>query len=242
MRQPRHHLDYLRHHMPRGQGGAVNQNDRNLQRAGCLQLGGSTCASGIFGNDMTDFVPDHQGFVSLHLKRPARQNDGAIRQRAGIRGIDQTQQIVVRFGCKTAEVLFADGEKHVRWGIGQSLNRRVDIGNIDPLIALARNPSRALQGDQGHIGQAAGLNRVSAHLRCERMRRVDDRADAFRPQVIVQSCDTAKATNPDRQGLAHRMIGAPGIREHRIRTRSGQGTGQQAGLGCAAQQKNACHG
>jgi len=244
MTKPGHHIGDLRKDPARRQGGPVDQDDRQAQNARGFQFGGGACATGVLGDDMADAMFAQQGKIAGQIKGATGDDGGGIGQGQGAFGrINQAQQVMVLWlGGKGRKRLFADGQKHPRRAVGQGGDRGRDVGNVGPAVTGLSLPRRALQHRQRHIRLGAGRNGIAAHLRGERVGGVNDMADAFRLEIGHQPRHPAKAADPDRQRLRHRRGGTACIGIDRFHPRAGKGAGQQAGLGGAAQKKDACHG
>lgn len=242
MTQPGQHRRHIGQHLPRGQRRPVNQDHWQVQRSRSDQLGLGTAAAGVLGNDMADLVLQQQGAICFGGEWAPRQNDGAIGQRIGHGRIYKAQKVVVlRFGCEGGKVLFADGQKHPRRGIGQGGQRAGCVADVHPVIVRAGNPGRAFKSHQRHACFAAGGDGIAAHLGCKGVRGINDMADVFAVQIRKQAFYPAKTTRAGGQGLPQRCFGAPGIGKHRVNTRICQGSGKLACLGGAAKQKDAGH-
>ncbi|MDB5664299.1 MAG: hypothetical protein JWS11_842 [Cypionkella sp.] len=242
MSQPAHHLGHRGHYFPRGEGRAVDQNHRKTQCAGRDQLGLGPRTACVLGDDVADIMMEHQRLIAISVKRTPRQNNRAVGQRRRFGRIDQAQQIVVRLGGKACEILLADGQKNPCGTVGQGSNGSVHAGNMAPVIVVASYPRRALKREQWHASETAGLYRIAAHLGGKRVGGIDDRADVLSAQIRHQAANATEASNPRGQGLRHRAIGAASVREHRVLVLGSQSPRQNAGLGSAAQDKNARHG
>ena len=246
MTQPAQHLGHRARHLPRGlvwlraQVRSRDQYDGQAQGLGCVNLGARTAAAGVFGDDMRDMMGAQQVQITLQGERPARDDRRRIGQRQHAGRIDQAQQIMVPGLCgESGKVLFADGQKHPRRGLGQGGDGRCDIRN--EMATGEPTPGRALEPQQGDIGSGTGGDGVAAHLRGKRVGGIDDMGDAFRNQPGVQALDAAETANPCWQVLGSRRVGASGIGKHRVNAAHGQCPGEGAGFGCAAQQKDALH-
>lgn len=226
----------------RGQGGAVYQNNGQVQRAGGRELGRSPRTAGIFGHDMSDRMIAQQRRIARHIKGTTRDNGRGLRQRDGT-GIDKPQQVMMlRLAGKGLQMLSADGQKHAGGCGGQRLHSCIDIRHMGPVVTGLRLPRRALQRDQRGAGLGAGGMGIAAHLSSKGMGGIHHMGDAVIVDILHQPRHAAKAADPRGQGLRHGRIGAPRIGKDRIMSRLAKGAGKLAGFGRAAEQEDACHG
>lgn len=228
----------------RWQHGAVDQDDRQVERAGGEQLGLRAGAAGIFAEDKLDAMRLHQGAVAFHVEG-ATIDDQAVIGQHGRRGgrIDEAQQIMMLgLRGKGIDMHPAQREHDAAWRPSQGSDGPGNVRHMGPAVARLRAPCRASQRDQRHGGDARGLHRVGAHLRGEGVRGVDQMGDAMVAQMAGQPLHPAKAADPHRHRLRAGMVGAPGIAERRGHIRVGQQTGERAGLARAAQQQDVGHG
>jgi len=170
-------------------------------------------------------------------------HDRRLRQgRRRLGRIDEAQQVMVlRFGGKGGERLLADGKEDAGRIVGQRRDGGGDIRHVPPVITRLRLPRRAFQRDQGRCGFRAGGDGVPAHPCGEGVGRVDDMGDAFVPQIIGQPRHPAEAAHAHGQGLGDGRIRAACIGKDGIHPRIGQGAGQTARLGRAAEEEDARH-
>ena len=91
-----HHFGHIiGGHLAR-QNGPVGQEHRQAERAGGIQLGPCTAATGVFGDHMGDRMGLHQRGVTRHVERTPRQHDRCPWQRQRVaRRIDEAQQVAV---------------------------------------------------------------------------------------------------------------------------------------------------
>lgn len=244
MSEKRHDLFDAARGEARRQHRTVDQDDRQAQRARRVELRPRACAAGVLGDDEVDAVAGQKFPVGSLGEGAARDDGRGIGQGQGDIGrIDEPEQIMVlRLDGEGAQALPADGKEDPRRCDRKGLDGRVHVGHMAPGVAEAGDPRRALEGGKRDAGRPAGGNRVPAHLRCERMGRVDHMGDPFGAQIAHQPLHAAEAADPGRQRLRPRRIGAPGIGKDRVGPRGGKGAGKPAGLGRAAEKKDARHG
>ena len=243
MRQPGHNLCYTAQNGPHGHLRSADQDDRQAKAARGSEFGRGAHAAGVLRDHMGDAMALHQCGVIHRIKRAAGYLDRGVRQRQRrLRFIDQPQQVVVLgFGRELGEVLFTDSQKHLRRGLGQSVDGFTNSPDVNPSVTLARLPGRAFKGAEVHARCFASLHCIGAHLRCERVGCIDDMGDGFGFQIGCKPVHAAKAANTGGQRLADRLGRAAGIRKHRIRAGFGERLGERRSLAGAAQKKDACH-
>lgn len=224
--------------------GPVDHHHREVKRARSLELGPCAGATRILGNQQVDAMPLHQHLIVDGGKRSTRNHHLYIRKRQRHLGrINQADQVVMlRSRGEIREVLLADGQKNALGVVRQGLDSTVDIRDVLPPITRTSLPRRALERHQGNAVFGAGPHRMGAHLRGKGMRGVDDRGDAFGAQIVLQSLDTAKAANPRRQGLRHRVGSPARIGKHRVIAAFRQGPRQLRCFAGTAQNKDTWHG
>ncbi len=244
MTEPKHHLRDCVDGWTVGHGGPVDQDNRQTQCTGGIQLGAGTGAAGVFGDDPVNVVNRQQVAVIFEGEGAARNDRYGVRQGQGFgRVIDQPQQVMMlRAGSKRCQVLATDGQKNPGRRIGQGGHGGFDIGHTGPKVARNVSPWRALQGYQRSASGRAGGNSVAAHFSGKRMGGVDHMGDRCGLQVIDKARGSAKTAAALRQGLRRGRGGATGIGIDGVLTGVGQGAGHQTGLGRAPQQKYARHG
>ncbi|KAJ03770.1 hypothetical protein PM02_07065 [Sulfitobacter mediterraneus] len=244
MAKPRHHrADVGGDVLPR-QSGAIREDDRQAQLPCGGQFGLRPAPARVLGNDMGDLVILEQRKVLRHVKRATGDDDSGIGQgQIMVRRIHKPQQVMMlRLGRKKTDMLFSNRQKHPRRCVGQGSNSIFQRRDKGPVVPGLRLPCRSFQPDQWRAGFSAGRICIAAHPRRKRMCGVNDMCDSLTAQIGCQSCHTAKAADPCRQGLRHRGIGAPGIGKHAVYSGLGQGLGHLAGFTGATQQKDAHDG
>lgn len=242
MNDPRHHRFEAIGHRPCGQHRPVDQDHRQPQPPRGDQLGFGSLATRILRNDVADAVSGQQCFVIVDREGAARDNRLSVWKGQSLCLVNESQQIVMLRCCrKCRKVLLPDGEKNSRRRDGKSRHRRLKIGDPLPIVSRLGHPGYTLESEKGSTGHPASRYRVAAHLRSERVRRVDDVADALVTQIPRQPIGAAEPADARRQGLLQRLRRAPRIGEDRVHTGFGQGFGQAAALRRAAQKKDACH-
>lgn len=223
--------------------GPVNQDHRQVQRTGGVQLGAGARSSSVFGDDMGDVVGSQQSKVALKAEGAARYDRAGLWQRQTCGRIDKAQKVMMLgFYGEYLKVLATDGEEDFGGVIGQRLNGAYHIRDRLPAVAEAGLPRLTLQGQKGQAGDFGGFDGVGAHLRGEGVGGVDQVSDVFGAQVGDEALDAAEATDALGQGLLHRAFRSSGIGEDARNTLISQGFGKHRGFGGAAEQKDTGHG
>lgn len=188
--------------------GSVDHNDRVSKRPRGGDFGVSPRSARVLGHDDVNAMSLHQGLIGGLRERPPRHQNMRVRQRQGVFGrVHQTQKV---------EVLWVRREfrqMHTPYGQHDALNGLVkgsdgtrDIAHMGPGVAVLRNPRGPSQSQQRHVRTRAGLNRMAAHLGCERMCGVDHVGDRLVAQIGAQSVYAAKPSDPLGQRLADRSF------------------------------------
>lgn len=201
-------------------------------------------ATGVLGDDHVDLVLLEQGKIAFDGEGASGDHRLRIGQGQGLgRGIDKAQKIVVLRGLgEGGEGLAPDGQEDATRGFAQGCDGGVKVGDMGPVVPVARLPWRAFKGDQGGSRCLAGGDGIAAHLRGEGVGGVDDMGDGFGFEVMSQPVGATKAAHADRQRLGDRSFGATGVGIDRVHASLGQSAGHLCGFGRSAQKKDARHG
>ena len=222
---------------------AFDHQHRQLQDPGGLQLRRGTASAGVFRDDHLDAMDFQKRQIGINGKRTARHRDLDVGQGQGVRRINEPQKVLVFGLCrKIRKALPADGEENPTRVIGQGRHRRRDIRDMGPLILVRCNPGQPLKCQQGNASLGAGSHRIRAHLCGERMCGVDDMGDSLAMQILDKTRNSAKTTDPCRQGLRQRCLGSSGIRIDAVNPGRHHGAGEQACITGSAQNEDAAHG
>lgn len=242
MSQPVQNLCNRRQLGPLWQDRTVDHQHWQAKRPRRVQLGPRAGAACVLGHNQLRLVPLHQRAVIGLGKRAAGDDDFGIRQGQFIGRIDQTQQIaMLGLGRELLKMHPTNRKEHALRFDVQRINCGGDIGNVSPVITGLRAPSGSRQRGQWRLRCTAGLNRVSAHLRGERMGRVDHMADPVVADVSDKPLHAAKPTDPNRQRLRARFFDPSCVGIGRRKPLFGNGFGQNVRLGRAAQDKEVGH-
>ena len=214
--QPSHGLLRALTLLPFWERWPVHHDDGYLQRSGRFDLGIGVGATGVLADDAVHRMAFEQCDFIIQLKRPARHNQlitAAGQWQRFISLIDHPEHIALLTGLgrKSSKLLTANGQKDAakswRGTRRHHLRRSLHIWHRDPLIASLQRPAWPLHRQQGNARCSAGGMCITAHLRCKRMRGVDDMADAVFSQISEQAIHTAKAPHAHWQGRR-----TPGLR------------------------------
>jgi len=198
-----------------GQGGPVDHQYRQRQRARGDKLRLRPTAPCILRDDQINTVGAHQRFIRSGIERAAIQNDMMIGQgRWHLWRVHKAQNIVM-LGLRreTRQMHPAQGQQNTPRGASKRCDRRRNIGHTVPVIAGDRGPRGARQGQKRHTGDLRRLHGMCTHLRGERMGGVNQMGDAMGAQIGGQPLHPAKTTHPHRNGLRLGPLHPPRIAE-----------------------------
>ncbi len=242
MIQPVQNLSNARQFCSLRQDRSVDHQNWHAQRSGSVQFGSSPGSACVFGDDQLGPVPLHQRAVVRFGERSAIHNNLAVRQGQRAGRIHQPQQVVVLgLGCKVLKVHTPDRKENATRVAGQRHNRRLDIGNVVPIVTSLRRPGGAGQRSKLCLSNRAGLYRVSAHLGGKRVGCIDNVGYFVVMNVGNQSVNAAKTANPHRQRLRARVVHAPGIGIGRRHPQIRYGLGQCIRFGCTTKNQEVGH-
>jgi precorrin-3B C17-methyltransferase len=244
MIEPVQHVLGRMHLQPSGQGRPVYHDHAEREGTCRAQLRLRAGAAGVLADHELDPVRRHQPPVAVDIERPAIDHQMMPRQPGRLLWrIDEPQQILVlRLHRERIDMHSPQREHHAPRGASQRRDRTLDIAHAGPAITRAGHPGGARQGDVRHPRTRRSHDRIRAHSRRERMRRIDQMRHAVRPQMRDETLDTAKAAHPDRDRLHLGVRHAPGVAQHGRIASPGQHRSQRAGLGRAAQHQDVRHG
>ncbi len=243
MRKPAQNVVHALHSRPRGQLRPRDHDDRQPKLARGIDLGARPRAAGVARHDPFDSPRAHHLQFPGARERSARHDDLAVRERQrDVGSIDESQRIgVLWLGGEASDVLPADGQEHARTLDRQGENRRSNIGNVDPAIAMHFDPWRPLERDQRRVGRRTSGNRVAADLGCKGVRRIDHMGDFFTVDICGKSIRAAETAGTGRQWLIDRHLRPSGIGIDRIEPCGGKRGCQLVGLARSAQNEGVCH-
>lgn len=241
MTEPLHDLCHTLDLQPFGQCWPRDHDHGQAKRPGRVDLGACAIAAGIAGDDPCDAARAYHLQFAVESEWSTR-DDHVSRKGQGCPGrVDETQRVgVLRLRRERRDVLAADGEEHVCRRLRQRGDRRIDVSDLDPVVAGCLAPRLAFERNQGRAGFRACGDRISAHLGSERMRRIDHMRDAFAANIIGQPAHAAKTADAGRQRLIGWRAGAAAIGVDGIDTRARDLRREQARIGSSAQNEGAC--
>lgn len=244
MIDPRQHFAHLLQHMRLGQRRAVDHDDRQAKRARGVQLCPRAVSTGIFRDDQVDSVCAHQCKIALPREGAAIDDQMVARQRRRcVRRIDEAQQIMMLWLGREGRDMHPAKRQHDATGRPvQRLHGGRNVADMGPAVALSRLPCWAGQHGMADIRQPRGFHRMGAHGGGKGVGRVDQMRNALSLQIGGKASDAAKAANTHRNRLGARVVGAPGIAQHRAIAPFGQRLGKRACLRGAAKDQDVAHG
>lgn len=218
----------------------IDHQNRQRQMTRCNNLGFRSGTARILGHDKIDPVLLHQIRVAGSRKRPAINDNAAIRQ-GNIAGlIDQAQQVMVlRLSTKGRQMHSPQSQHHTFRRLIECRYRALDVSDPVPSIARLGLPGWPGQRRNRYAGLSAGGNRISAHARSKRMRGIDHMRNVLRPQKRDQTHHAPVSADTRRNRLRSRVVHPSGIGKNRIQTGLGNRTGQRTGLGRSPQYQKA---
>ncbi len=180
-----------------GRGRPAHDDDLNPERARRLDFGIGRAPAAVLGDQRFDPLVAHKrGFVS-ERERPARKDQLAARQRVDLSGpVDRPDEVaMLRRSREGRELQPALRKEDSFWNGSESVDGVIHGLNLDPAIARLACPWRAGEDNQRRPSRPTGRNRIGRHMRSERMRRVDDPADALGLEIGGQTLDAAEASD-----------------------------------------------
>lgn len=217
--------------------------DAERTRRGNLAVGRLTPA--VLADDRFDPVGEQQLALGGFGERAACNQ--ITRVRHGERRIDRIDAaheiMVLRCRRERREFLAAEREKDAARCGPERSHRSGDICNFGPAIAPRRLPSSPPQREQPHPGGRSGTSRVRRNRGGVRVRRIDQRGDAFGTQISGEPFGAAKSADPHRHRLRSRRCGAAGERQRDRRVGApAQAFGEPARFKRPAEDEDAVHG
>lgn len=219
-RDPAHDGVEIMHRLGLRSGRPAHNEDFNSKRARRFDLGVGRAAAAVLRDQRLDSLVAHKRDFVSEREGPALKDELAAGQRADLRGpVDRSHDVAMlrrsREGSKLQPAL---GEEDCSWSGPESVDGLLDCRDFDPAIAGLRPPSWSGQDDERRISRSASRDRVRGHARGERMRRVDDGADALAEKKSGQACDAAEAADALGNRRLSRIGGHPRERQHGCNT------------------------
>jgi len=197
----------------------AQHDDGNAKRARRGDLAVSGAAAAVLRYDEFDGVRLHQRAVVRFGKRPARGDvsDVGKRQRRMHR-IDAADEIAMLRRCRERrEFVAAERDENAAAMLPEGTHCRASVADFGPAVALDSCPRRPAQCDEWHGGFARGGGGIFRNDVGIGVRRIDQRVDALRGQIISQTFRAAKAADADRHCMSDRRGRTPGKRERHVK-------------------------
>ncbi len=242
--EPRHDFGHGCRAAAGRDGGAVDQDDRNVQAAGGFQFRIGPRAACVLGDDMGYAVVTQQGGVGGFVEGAFGEDDGRMRQgKRGFGVVDKAQKVIVlRLAGEGVQGLLADGEEDAGGFVGKRVGGGFGVGNVGPAVGGRGGPRGAFEGDERGLRLRAGGDGVGAHGGGEGVGGVDHMGDGLGAQVVGEALGAAETSGSGGQRLGYGGVGASGVGEYRVGAFGGEFAGKKACFGGAAEEEDARHG
>ncbi len=207
---------HLRQFKPLGEYRSVYHQNWQLKRSGRRNLGVSCCPTRVFRNYQVDPLRSQQGQIVGFLKRSTIDNDfGVGKRQIAFRWVHKTQNIVM-LGVRgeVRKMHPAYGQEDADGLLVQSVDGGWNIWNSLPVIPRSLLPRWAGECGKRNARRLASLYRVAAHLRCKRVRRIDDMRHLVFGQVTAQPVRASESANALRKRLTDGAVD-PACQRHR---------------------------
>ena len=221
---------------------ALHEDHRQSKPARRFQLGHRCRAAAVLGDQDVDVMVTHQTFFLVDRKGTTRLDKGGVGQpMIGSGSFDRPREVGM-LGCagERAELKTTNGQEHAQRGCAERSRRRRHALHLDPAVARQRLPRRARDLDEPAIRPFRGRPSVAGDLHGKWVRRVDQYIDPLSTNVVDQTVDAAKATDPRRDRGHDGRRGAAGERYCRIDFAAASQRGHQGSrLARTAEDQNA---
>lgn len=203
---------------PRRNEWPLDQNHRQRKGAGRLDLRNGGVAACIFRQDDLDTMLLEEPDIIVSSEGAARANERDTRElQRSLRRLDQAYNIaMVRCRFEIAERETAEARENGARGISERPKGGGDVRGLDPDIARLLPPSWPLDCEKRRLRGKRRLDRMAAHLRCERMRGVDEGVNTGFIQITDETGDTSETAAPRCDRLSKRARGAAGKRQNSL--------------------------
>lgn len=244
MTEPVQSLVDIVHFMAGGESRTIDHQHWQPQLASRHQLGRRALAAGVLTHDSVDTMALEQSQVAFRRERSPINSDGTVGKRQGTRGlVDKPQHIVMlRLRLERLKVLTADGQHDSLARARQRLNRRLDVGNLLPVVAFDRLPGRAGECQQVNAALCAGQDRVPAYLFGKGVGGVNQMCEALGAQKFRQTVRPAEPAGTNRYRLRLWRSDSACIAIQRRHTSISQGLGQYPCFRRTAKDQDFNHG
>jgi hypothetical protein len=222
-------------------GGALDQDDRQLKRAGCgdLAVGGHTAA--VLGHDDLDGICGKRLPLEFLSKRSARNNVSGVRdlQRRHHRIDGANPVVMLRRLQERCEPLPANRDEDALWRRPERVDCSDDITHLHPAIPRLSGPRLSAQRDELHTGSTSRRPRVLRDLPGEGVGGINQTGDPFAREVADQPVHTSEPSDASRNGLSERRLRATCERKSHLHIGSSRQTlRQQAGFSGPSQDQD----
>lgn len=181
-------------------GWPAHDDDLNLKRAGCLDLGVSRVTAAVLGDQRVHPLVAHKRKFISERERAARENQLVFREgvyRCG--AVDGPRDVaMLRRLREDGELQTALSQKYRLRPNPKSGDGVLHGRDLDPAVARLARPRRPAEDDERGTGRAAGRDRVGRDARSERMGRVDNGVDVLTGEKCRQVFGAAKAADAPR--------------------------------------------
>ena len=199
-----------------GRGRPAHDDDFDPKRARRFDLGVGRAAAAVLGDQRLHRLVAHKRDFVCEREGPPLKDELAAGKGVDLRGpVDRPDDIAMLGRSREGrELQPALGEEDCFRGGSESVNGLIDCRDLDPAIAKLACPGWASEDDMRRIRRSASRDRIRGHARSERMRRVDDGADALADKKSGQACDATEAANALGDRRLRGIGGRPGERQH----------------------------
>ncbi len=228
----------------RGQGGAVDHEDRQAKGARGDQFGLGPAAACIFANDHLYLMGAQECFIRRSGEWPAIDQDMVIGQGQGrLWRIDQPQDIVMLgLGRERGQVHSPKRQQDAPGRGGEGRHCGGDICDIVPAIPRPGLPGRAGERKKRGVCLVGGTYRIRADLCGKGMGGIHQMRDGMAAQILCQPRRAAKAANAHGHRLGFGPLHPPRIAERAGQPLLRQQCHKAAGFYRAAKDKDIGHG
>ncbi len=224
--------------------GAFDHENRQAERAGCLDLGYRGRSAGVLGENSPNAMLAEQADIAFGSEGAARLQDDGIRQaRRRFRHVDQTDNVsMLRGGKQLGKSKPAHAAKYGAGLLSYCGDGGSNIRDLDPVVFWLFFPSGPLDRKKCNICCGSRLDSIAAHLAGKRVGRVNEDADVLFAQIVHESRNAAKPANSHRYRLRKGRSSPASKRQDGIETRvRGEQSRKRARFRRTSQDENA-HG
>lgn len=237
MTQPGHNFGDRVGFAAGGQIGALDHDDGYGKRAGGFELGDGAVAACVFCHQQFNLVMTQQVCVVRCCERPARDDDGVVRQRRrGIGRVYEAKDVVVLGGFgEFSQMHASDRKQNAGSGPVDRVHGGCHVRHTLPVVAWLLLPRRPGERNHRYASQCTGGYGVAAHLSGKRVRGVDNMRDTVCSDVAFQTGYAAEAADAMFDRLGARATDPAGIRQRCPQAGGGDGVCKGARFAGAAE-------